>query len=476
MCLIIVMLRGRYLSTHEFFELDDEIIKNTFIIKEKDLMIWPLIRYDVLSYLKRKKNNVAIPHARHNKLSLKNFGYIYNSLRYAPHRLNKRYNIFYYCSARGRLNNKNFNISADYYSSLLPKTLVIDASYRGYYYIPDITNDFATGEYGTLKAFLFYQIKRLLFKKNNHSIERFIEFLKTKSNIEEDFIKKVRKKLYFYYFGYDYYRSYLKNVLKKLKPKIIFVSEASYGGFKSTLIKTAKENGIITGEFQHGIIYEGHMAYNYGDAVFKSEQYKKVLPDYILTFGDYWNDKIKIPSKIITIGNPHFYKSIKKYKDIKEQKDSILIISQGGITDKFVKIAKYLSEELQNYRILFKLHPGEVPFESRYKELYKYANIEIAKSGDIYEFFAQFENIVVGNSTTIYEALGFNKKLFILEDNMTKNFIPEDIGLRFKENEELKDLIVNTEKLKMTYNLEYYFNPNWEENYKEFVREGVGIK
>ncbi|GAI76912.1 unnamed protein product, partial [marine sediment metagenome] len=241
-------------------------------------------------------------------------------------------------------------------------------------------------------------------KKNNHSIERFIEFLKTKSNIEEDFVKKVRKKLYFYYFGYDYYRSYLKNVFKKLNPKIIFVRQASYGGFKSILIKTAKENGIITGEFQHGIIYEGHMAYNYGDAVFKSEQYKKALPDYILTFGDYWNDKIKVPSKIITIGNPHFYKSIKKYKDIKEQKDSILIISQGSITDKFVKIAKYLSEELQNYRILFKLHPGEVPFEGRYKELYKYANIEIAKSGDIYEYIAQFENIVAYNSTTIYEA------------------------------------------------------------------------
>ena len=470
------MLRGRYLSTNEFFELDDEIIKNTFIIEEKDLMIWPLVRTDVLTYLKRKKNNFAIGQAGHTKLSLKNFRYIYNSLKYAQHRLNKSYNILYYISARGRLNNKNFNIDADYYSSLLPKTLVIDASYRGHYFIPDNTDDFATGEYGTLKAYLLYQIKRVFSKKNNSSIERFIEFLKTKGNIEEDFAKKVRKKLYFYYYSYDNYRSYITNVFKKLKPRIIFVRTATYGGFFTILVKIAKECGIITGEFQHGIIYEGHMAYNYGDAVFKSEHYKKELPDYILTYGDYWNDKIKIPSKIITIGNPHFYKSIKKYKDIKEQKDSILIISQGSITDIFVQMAKYLSEELQNYRILFKLHPGEVPFEDRYKELYNYANIEIAKSGDIYEYFAQFENIVVGNSTTIYEALGFNKKLFILEDNMTKNFIPENIGVRFKENEKLKDLIVNTEKLNITYNLEYYFNPNWEENYKEFMKERVGIK
>ncbi len=464
------------MSTHEFFELEDEIIKNKFIIKEKNLMIWPLVRWIVLSYLIRKRNNLTIAQASHNKLSLNTLIYIYNSLKYAPHRLNKKYNIFYYVSARGRLNNKNFNIGADYYSSLLPKTLVIDASHRGYYYIPDNTDNFATKEYDELKAFLLYQVRKLYSKKNNYNIERFVEFLKDKVNIEEDFAKKIRKKLYFYYFGYDFYRFYLINLFKKLNPKVIFVRTASYGGFKSVLLKIAKENGIIVGEFQHGALYSDHIAYNYGNEVLKSEQYKKYLPDYILTYGDFWNDKIKIPSKKITIGNPHFYKSIKKYKKIKEQKDSILIISQGGITDKFVKIAKYLSVELPNYVILFKLHPGEVPFEARYKELYKYANIEIAKSGDIYEYLSIYENIVVGNSTVVYEALGFNKKLFILEDNMTKNFIPEDIGLRFKENEELKDLILNTEKLNLNQNLEYYHSSNWAENYRKFLKREVGIQ
>ena len=464
------------MSTHEFFELDDEIIKNKFIVKEKNLMIWPLARWRVITYIIGKRNNLTVAQASQNKLSLNTLTYIYHTLKYAPHRLNKKYNILYYVSARGRLNNKNFNIGADYYSSLLPKTLVIDASHRGRYYIPDNTDNFATKEYDELKAFLFYQVRKLFSKKNNYSIERFIEFLKMKVSIEEEFAKKVRKKLYFYYFGYDFYRSYLTNLFKKLKPKVIFVRTASYGAFKSVLLKTAKENGILIGEFQHGSISGGHMAYNYGDSIFKSKNYKNYIPDYVLTFGDYWNDKIKMPSKKITIGNPHFYESIKKYKDIKEQKNSILIISQGTITDKFVKIAEYLSEKLQNYNILFKLHPGEVPFEDRYKELYKYANIEIAKSGDIYEYFAQFENIVACYSTTIFESLGFNKKLFILDNDMSKKNIPEEIGVRFKENKELKDLILNTKEVNMAHNLEYYFNSNWEENYKEFLREEVGIK
>ena len=464
------------MSTHELFELDNEIIKNKFIIKEKDLMIWPLVRWKVLLYIKNKRFNLATGQAGHTKLSLKNFRYIYNSLKYAPHRLNNKYNILYYVSARGRLNNRNFNIGADYYSSLLPKTLVIDASYIGHYYIPDNTENFATGEYGELKAFLTYQIKRLFSKKNNHDIERFIEFLKMKVDIEEDFAQKVRNKLYFYYFSYDFYRAYLKNLFKKLSPKVIFVRAASYGGFISIMLKTAKENGIITGEFQHGNIYKSHMAYNYGDSMFKSEKYKKYLPDYILTFGDYWKDQIKIPSKKISIGNPHFYESIKKYKDIKEQKNTILIISQGDIVDKFSKIAQYLSKELKNYKIVFKLHPGEVPFENRYKELYKYRNIEIIKSGDIYENIVLCENIIACFSTSIYESLGFNKKLFILDNDMSKKKIPEEIGFRFKDNEEIKDLILNTTERDINCDLEYYFNSNWEDNYKRFLREEVGIK
>jgi len=63
-----------------------------------------------------------------------------------------------------------------------------------------------------------------------------------------------------------------------------------------------------------------------------------------------------------------------------------------------------------------------------------------------------------------------------LNNKLSEEFIPENIGLRFKENEELKDLILNTKELNMTYNLEYYFNSNWEENYKEFLREELGIK
>ncbi len=49
------------------------------------------------------------------------------------------------------------------------------------------------------------------------------------------------------------------------------------------------------------------------------------------------------------------------------------------------------------------------------------------------------------------------------------------MGLRFKTNIDLKELIKNTEKQETTYDLAYYFNPDWKKNYNRFLEEKVGI-
>lgn len=464
------------MSSDIYLKLDNEIIKNRFIIQEKNLMIWPLIRWKILSNINTKKYNLKTAHAVSiKKISINSLKYIYDTLKYAPHIMKKNYQIIFYNTARDRVNNKNFNTYSDYYTSLPYKTINIQSSYRNRYYIPNNTNDFAVGEYGKLKAYIINRIKSLFYKTHIYEIERFINYIKTKDYIDNEFAQKIRKELNKYYNRFDYYKSYILKVFRRLDPRLIVVRTAAYGELNGILIKVAKENGIKTAEFQHGVISENHMAYNYGESIFQSKEYKKYLPEYILTYGDYWKNNITIPSKKITIGNPHFYESIKKYKNIKEQKNSILIMSQGTITHKFVNIAKYLSEKLQNYRIVFKLHPGEVPFESRYNELYKYTNIDLAKSGDIYHYIAQCENIIACYSTTIFESLGFKKNLFILDNELSKKNIPKDIGLRFKEKTELIDLILNNKAPEMNYNLEYYFNSKWEENYKKFLSEEVGI-
>ena len=95
-----------------------------------------------------------------------------------------------------------------------------------------------------------------------------------------------------------------------------------------------------------------HPAYNYGDAILNSEEYRKYTPDYFLTYGEYWNKQIKIPDNFYIVGHPHFHESIKRYKNTKEE-DTILIVSQWTLTKEFVDIARYLAREFKYKKVIF---------------------------------------------------------------------------------------------------------------------------
>jgi CDP-glycerol glycerophosphotransferase (TagB/SpsB family) len=200
-----------------------------------------------------------------------------------------------------------------------------------------------------------------------------------------------------------------------------------------------------------------------------------LTPDYFLTYGEYWNKQIKIPGKTYVVGNPHFHESIKRYKDIKEEKNTILIVSQWTLTKEFVEIAKSLASEFKDKKIIFKMHPEEMKNYYLIKPLEAFRNIEIQKDGDIYELLAKYENIVACYSTTVFEALAFNKRIYILDNSYSKNYIPKEIGIKFKNFSELNDLIKNKVKNENEPDIEYYFNSNWKENYKKFIEQEIGI-
>lgn len=175
------------------------------------------------------------------------------------------------------------------------------------------------------------------------------------------------------------------------------------------------------------------------------------------------------------MGNPHFHESIKRYKDIKEEKNTILIVSQWTLTKEFVEIAKSLASEFKDKKIIFKMHPEEMKNYYLIKPLEAFRNIEIQKDGDIYELLAKYENIVACYSTTVFEALAFNKRIYILDNSYSKNYIPKEIGIKFKNFSELNDLIKNKVKNENEPDIEYYFNSNWKENYKKFIEQEIGI-
>jgi hypothetical protein len=62
-----------------------------------------------------------------------------------------------------------------------------------------------------------------------------------------------------------------------------------------------------------------------------------------------------------------------------------------------------------------------------------------------------------------------------LDNTYSKNNVPEEIGLRFKNFTDLRDLIKNKVKNENEQDIEYYFNSNWKENYKKFIEQEIGI-
>lgn len=370
-----------------------------------------------------------------------------------------------------------FNRVYDYYNFVFPKnTIFFELPDNFEYRKPRAFKNTYYHDYIRIMPVLMSKLNKNIDIEGMKTINAFVNYLKTNfdKKFEDSFYEFIKAWLIKEEKRLRYRKRYFLKLLDKIKPKILFLHSA-HSGVQSYRIKWAKERGIITAEFQHGVVSKMHPAYNYGSAILNSEEYRKYTPDYFLTYGEYWNKQIKIPGKTYVVGNPHFHESIKRYKDIKEEENTILIVSQWTLTKEFVEIAKYLASEFKDKKIIFKMHPTEMKNYSLIKPLEAFKNIEIQKDGDIYELLAKYESIVACYSTVVFESLVFNKRIYILDNSYSKNYIPKEIGIRFKNFTELRDLIKNKVKNENEPDIEYYFNSNWKENYKKFIEQEIDI-
>lgn len=264
-----------------------------------------------------------------------------------------------------------------------------------------------------------------------------------------------------------YYHDYVDDIVPRMVGNVAFIHCASYLGLTGEITRRFKEYGVKTVEVQHGYVGPEHYAYNYpsGNA---EPAMKEYLPDYYLTFGKYWGEQIQTPSTIVTVGNPMLDRSVEDLqKKSSSRSNSILVVSQGTVTSKMVKIAKYLSQALPKHTIIFKLHPGEVPFTHRYEDLKKYHNVQIRTYDNIYELIASSEIIVGYNSTTLFEAIAFSgKRIFILNNDM----IPDSLGYKFSSCEELRDAILDGESGYPSAQPSYFWEPDGETNIASFLK------
>ena len=269
-----------------------------------------------------------------------------------------------------------------------------------------------------LKVFLW----RFFKQKNQIAIYNWIDNINNSLNLNIDKEKWLHRVFYYVYFE-KYALKFYGRVLKRIQPQCLI--EIYTPNHQIAAINTVCHKlNIPIVEIQHGAIgqYEPIM-YSYA-----SKKNKDHLSDYLLTFGDFWNQKKNYhfsQNNIISVGSP-FLETKKKERFNHDVFCNILIISQGRYSDLIKNIALQIraNEDFSEFNVILKLHPYEHSkyLNGEYQNLIE-QGIEVFSGTDrhLYDFFIEAACVIGVNSTCLYESLAFCIPTFVLSSQYGSN-------------------------------------------------------
>lgn len=239
------------------------------------------------------------------------------------------------------------------------------------------------------------------------------------------------------------------------KPKLLILEDAHYLGEKAFIIESAKKNGVITAEFQHGYVGNSHYAYNFDVSLYSI--LKDILPTYFLTFGTYWNKQIRTPAKSVVIGNAHIIDSTQKFlkSPLNQGKQNLLIVSATFHSEEIRSLSKTLldSKISSKYNILLRPHPSEKHnFEIRYKSLFE-RGIFFDKNENLYQTLKDASIVIALDFTTVlFESILFTKKIYLKKTDYSNFYESNHIFISFIDEQELLKSINEEQEIEIDSN------------------------
>lgn len=221
----------------------------------------------------------------------------------------------------------------------------------------------------------------------------------------------------FSYYEKHYLEKYVK-LLEEINPKLL-VEFYNPNRVRQIINKAAHSLNIKIVNLQHGMfgITEPLMM-NYSTL-----RYLDNFPDQIWTFGNYWKNKSKFPidkKEIMSVGYPYHERKKNEIKQKKDEKNTILFVSQGKIGESLSKIAFELSKTdlAQKYDIVFKTHPFE---QNRWRRDYPWLLeskiiVDDNNRHDLYYYFGMSICQIGVYSTGVYEGIACGIETFIYKD------------------------------------------------------------
>ena len=378
--------------------LDFEKENNLFDLKDtRGTYYWDIIRYDVFEAL-MPKNKVFIP-----KKQNINFFFIFKRIIQFIRLLlgNSKKKYLFYISSRDKDFNGN-HVDRNVIESLKifnsKDCLIIESSYQ------KSKNSFFSPQ-GIYNKFFYRE------KKNDFTyVLNTIKQKYGETNINNNFLNKILNKYYndLHFFIW---------LIKKYQIEQIHINQ---NGIQKGIFRAAKELGIKTFEYQHGIVTENHIAYNYPKIDFLEEQVS--LPNIIFSYAPIWFQNNFLPNvNILSLGNSFLYKQLQQNAK-KTPIRGIVVISADDIGKRLLEFLRNekLQKEIKNIPIYFKLHPNQFHQKHYYTEQLKnFDNIKvITDEFSVGELLENFDTLFTILSTAIYEALQSQRKVILLEDDL----------------------------------------------------------
>lgn len=271
------------------------------------------------------------------------------------------------------------------------------------------------------------------------------------------------------------YQKY-QSIFKKAGVKLLIKEEACYGGAdNAAAVLAARHLGMVSAEYQHGAVSLGHDAYNYSYAVSNDLEYRKILPDYFLTYGSWWGEQINAPVKKIAVGNPHRTETLNFSTSELNQGRNILILGDGIETTLYLELCDRLACALGSAaEVVFRPHPLErVSVLTKYPEGFL-GKVRIDSHQDIYSSFRESVAVVSEVSTGLFEAIGLVPKVFIWDTAKARFSYPVHPFQGFSDVNELARLLLDDNAGRVdAQQIDSIWAPNWQKNYLGFIERAL---
>lgn len=261
-----------------------------------------------------------------------------------------------------------------------------------------------------------------------------------------------------------------EQLLRRTGAQLVLKEEGCYG-HSSVFNAVSRDMGVIVAEFQHGAIQPGHDAYHFAPTLSTNPAYQRTLPEYLLTYGDWWSEQVAAPVQTVAVGNPHrTERLLERGPTQREGVRVMLVLGDGMKTERHIEFAERISQRLgESWSVWFRPHPLERDAVVNHSS-YDWSRVRLDVERDLYKSLFSVHMVVSEASTALFEAMGVVPRIAIWRGDQANFLYP---ALPFDSFLDEDDLASKSEDEAFgsvnAYDAERMWAPDWRKRYAAFL-------